>query len=192
MKMVSRFTWTDWAQGKVLQQSEKFWQGQHDGYAHLPDPVTHKRTVLVLDDDRWLVLDHLTGKELHHYALHWLLCDGKFGMQELAPAHGLLLDPFDSNLPDSRVLIQMGSLAGSARFSVIRADPKSTRGWRSKYYGQKEPAISTMLETDQPQAIFWTFFGFEQDKLELEGNVLNISAEHWRRDIDLTALNLSI
>jgi hypothetical protein len=192
MKMVSRFTWTDWAQGKVLQQSEKFWQGQHDGYAHLPDPVTHKRTVLVLDDDRWLVLDHLTGKELHHYALHWLLCDGKFGMQELAPAHGLLLDPFDSNLPDSRVLIQMGSLAGSARFSVIRADPKSTRGWRSKYYGQKEPAISTMLETDQSQAVFWTFFGFENDAVEVKDTMLIITTKDWCREIDAKELILPI
>ena len=60
MKMVSRFTWTNWSRGKVLKQDAKIWQGEHNGYHKLPDPVTHKRTVMMLDDDRWLIVDHLT------------------------------------------------------------------------------------------------------------------------------------
>ena len=55
--------------------TEKIWQGEHDGYKRLADPVNHKRTVLSLDEDRWLVVDHLNGKQTHHYALHWLLYD---------------------------------------------------------------------------------------------------------------------
>jgi len=31
-----------------------------------------------------------------------------------------------------------------------------------------------MLETNQPQTIFWSFFGFEQDRLELENQILKI------------------
>jgi asparagine synthase (glutamine-hydrolysing) len=192
MKMASRFTWVDWAGGKVLQQNVNLWQGEHDGYTHLSDPVTHKRTVLMLDDDCWLVLDHLNGKQLHHYALHWLFCDGEFGVQQLAAAHKVLLTYSDSLLSDSRIYIQMGLVEGSGNFSVVRADPKSTRGWRSKYYGQKEPAISTMLETDQSQAIFWTFFGFEDDVIEAKGNTLHITAEHWRREINVKELILPI
>ena len=78
MEMLSRFTWTDWSRGKILQQAENLWQGEHDGYQKLPDPVTHKRTVLSLEEDRWLIVDHLAGKQTHHYALHWLLCDVHF------------------------------------------------------------------------------------------------------------------
>jgi asparagine synthase (glutamine-hydrolysing) len=192
MKMVSRFTWVDWARGKVLQQNVNLWQGEHDGYTHLPDPVTHKRTVLMLDDDRWLVVDHLNGKQLHHYALHWLFCDGEFGVQRLAGAHKVLLKYSDSELSESRVNIQMGLVEGSGNFSVVRADPQNTCGWRSKYYGQKEPAISTMLETDQSQAVFWTFFGFEDDVIEAKGNTLHITAEHWRREINAKELILPI
>jgi len=194
MKMVSRFTWVDWAQGKVLKQDEKYWQGEHDGYTHLFDPVTHKRTVLMLDDDRWLVVDHLNGKQLHHYALHWLFCDGEFGVQQLAAAHGLWLAPISDGThragepSEYRVNIQMGLVEGSGNFSVVRADPQSTRGWRSKYYGQKEPAISAMLETDQPQAVFWTFFGFEEDVIEAKENTLHITAKHWRREINANEL----
>ena len=171
MKRVSRFTWTNWAQVKVLQQGEKLWQGEHDGYK----PVTHKRTVMVLDNDRWLIVDHLHANDPHHYALHWLLND--CGVQELARAHGLILSPSDSLLSDSRVKMQVGLGEGSSTFSIVRADPNSTRGWRSRYYGHKEPAISMILETNRSQACFWTFFGFESDSITLMGNAITINSQ---------------
>ena len=100
-------------------------------------------------------------------------------MQELATAHGLLLAPTktDSKLSDSRILIQMGMTEGNGNFSIVRADPNSTRGWRSRYYGHKEPAISVMLEANQPKVTFWSFFGFEDDVVEIEGNELKINSE---------------
>jgi len=176
MTLVSRFTWTNWSKGKALKHEKNLWQGEHDGYKH----VSHKRTVMMLEDDRWLVIDNLIANELHQYKLHWLLADS--GVQELATAHGLLLTPSDSThraseLSDSRVLIQIGMTEGKGNFSLVRADPNSTRGWRSRYYGHKEPAISVMLEADQPQVTFWTFFGFENDVVEVMGNELKINSK---------------
>ena len=172
MTMVSRFTWTNWSKGKVLKHDKNIWQGEHDSYK----PVAHKRTVMSLEDDRWLVIDNLLANESHHYALHWLLPDS--GVQELAPAHGLLLQTkTDGNPSDSRIKIQMGMLGGDGNFSLIRADPNSTRGWRSRYYGHKEPAISLMLEATQPQVAFWSFYGFEDDVVEIVGNSLKINSE---------------
>jgi asparagine synthase (glutamine-hydrolysing) len=185
MKMLTRFTWTKWSHGKALRHDENVWQGEHDGYKRLSDPVNHKRTVMSLNEDRWLVVDHLTASKSHHYSLHWLLTDSDYGVQELAPATGLWIQPSDSKLSDSKVLIQIGMLRGNGNFSIVRADPASTRGWRSKYYGEKEPAISVMLETDQPQAIFWSFFGFEGDVIKLDGNILRINSQQ----INLTDLN---
>jgi hypothetical protein len=187
MKMVSRFTWTNWSRGKVLKLGEKIWQGEQDGYKRLPDPVTHKRTLMPLDKDRWLVVDHLTAAQSHHYALHWLLCDGEYGVQEITPAKGLWLVPvhMDGKPSDSKIHIQMGLLEGNANFSIVRADPNSRRGWRSQYYGHKEPAISAMLETDQPQACFWTFFGFESDSIESMGSVLKIRFDDRESSINL-------
>ncbi len=189
MKMVSRFTWTDWAKGNVLRHDLTIWQGEHDGYKRLADPVSHRRTVLAFGEDRWLVVDHLNGRQSHHYSLHWLLCDGNYGVQKLASAHGLWLVPkIDSKLPDSKVFIQIGLVEGTGNFSIVSADINSTRGWRSRYYGQKEPAISAMLETDQPRVCFWTYFGFETDKIEA-GKTLKISANDWNAQIDLDELN---
>ena len=163
MKMVSRFTWVDWAQGKALQQNDKLWQGEHNGYY----PVTHKRTVHMLDDDRWLIVDHLSGAQSHHYKLHWLLNDFPYSQKDNAICLWPVLHKYK---------IQMGLLAGDARISIVRADPKSTRGWRSRYYGHKEPALSAMLEIDRSQAVFWTFFGFESDSVKLSGDILQINS----------------
>ncbi|MDP1545306.1 MAG: alginate lyase family protein, partial [Anaerolineales bacterium] len=144
MTLVSRFTWTNWAKGKVLKHTENLWQGEHDGYK----PVRHKRTVMALAGDRWLVVDDLMADEPHHYALHWLLSDGEYGVQELsapkgyAPVYEALLNYSAGKLVDSKIKIQVGLMEGEGKFSIVRADPNSTRGWRSRYYGHKEPAIS--------------------------------------------------
>ncbi len=160
MRMISRFTWTDWAKGRVLRHDEKLWQGEHDGYTRLPDPVTHRRTVMALNGDRWLIVDRLTARQPHHYALHWLLSG--FGVQEPAPVNderGAFILP----LGIMNLQMQIGMVEGQSSLSIVRGDPNSTRGWRSRYYGHKEPAVSVMLEADQSQAVFWTFFGFEGD-----------------------------
>lgn len=164
MTMVSRFTWTDWARGKVLQHGEKTWKGEHDGY----QSVNHKRTVMMLENDRWLIVDSLNSERSHHYALHWLLNDAPFEENK----NSILLWP-----ESSRYKIQMGLTHGDARFSILRADPNSTRGWRSRYYGHKEPAISALLEADQPQVCFWTFFGFESDQIEWIGDVIHVNSQ---------------
>jgi hypothetical protein len=188
MKMLTRFTWTDWSKGKVLRHDEKYWQGEHNGYRRLADPVSHKRTVMSLGDDRWLILDHLTASRPHHYGLHWLLCDGEYGVLEPAPALGLWLKSSDSRLTDSKVYVQTGLLEGNGKFSTVRADPNSTRGWRSQYYGNREPAISMLLEAHQPQVVFWTFFGFEKDALHEEEHELKVLTGNWQTKIDLYTL----
>jgi hypothetical protein len=85
--------------------------------------------------------------------------------------------------------VQVGLKEGKSTFSIIRGDSNSTRGWRSQYYGDKESAISAMLETDQPRACFWTFFGFEKDVIEVVGNELKIKVDEKETSISLAELN---
>ncbi|GAB1472037.1 hypothetical protein MASR2M66_29150 [Chloroflexota bacterium] len=153
MTMVSRFTWTNWSKGKVLKHGKDIWQGEHDGYK----PVRHKRTVMAFEGDRWLVIDDLEANELHKHTLHWLLNDVPFTQNK---------NSIHLKYESSTYKVQTGLLQGEGEFSILRADPNSTRGWRSRYYGDKEPAISLLLETEQPTARFWTFFGFEDDSAE--------------------------
>jgi hypothetical protein len=162
MTMVSRFTWTNWSRGKVLQHNENLWQGEHDGYK----PVLHKRTVMSIEGDRWLVIDDLVASESHHYVLHWLLSDFLFEHN----GNSILL-----SLESMKYKMQVGMVNGNGDLSVVRADPTSTRGWRSRYYGHKEPAISAMLESTQSQVAFWTFFGVEEDVVDIVGNDLKVN-----------------
>jgi hypothetical protein len=164
MTSLSRFTWTNWAKGRVLKHGPNLWQGEHNGYK----PVTHKRTVMALEGDRWLVIDNLTAGETHHYALHWLLNDLPF---EKGDSSVLL------SFSGMKFKVLVGLADGNGNFSVLRADSNSTRGWRSRYYGHKEPAISVMLDAHQPQVAFWTFFGIENDVIELSGNELKINSK---------------
>ena len=163
MTMVSRFTWTNWAKGKVLRNDERIWQSEHDGYK----PVTHQRSVMALDDDCWLIVDKLIANKSHLYALHWLLSD--FPYQHKENSNFLSLNGI-------KYKVQVGLTEGNGNFSLIRADANSTRGWRSRYYGHKEPAISVMLEVNQPHVTFWTFFGFENDFVEVVGKSLKVNS----------------
>jgi len=163
MTMVSRFTWTNWSKGKVLKHDKNLWQGEHNGYK----PVSHKRTVMALEGDRWLVIDKLIANESYHYALHWLLNDYLFEQH----GNSILL-----SIESLKYKIQVSALNGNSDLSIVRADLNSTRGWRSRYYGHKEPAISVMLEANQPQVTFWTFFGFENDIIEIDGDALKVNS----------------
>jgi hypothetical protein len=165
MTWLSRFTWGEWARGRVLQTNERGWQGEHNGYARLG--VRHVRSVLSLDDDRWLVVDHLFARQPHRYSLHWLIND--FPHSVTPEQNTICLWPETDKLQ-----IRMGLLEGDATFSTVRGDPALTRGWRSRYYGQKEPALSAMLETERAEACFWTFFGFDGDSVTPSGQNLDL------------------
>jgi len=168
MSKITRFTWTNWSKGNVLAHTDSMWVGEHDGY----NPVTHKRTIKSLGEDRWLVIDDLAAVKPHHYALHWLLNDYLFDHMG---------DSIVLTLESMRYKLQTGILNGKGEMSIVRADAESARGWRSRYYGQKEPAVSVMLEIAQPQATFWSFFGAEDDKVEWIGDVVRVNS----RDIPL-------
>jgi hypothetical protein len=81
--------------------------------------------------------------------------------------------------------VQVGLLHGNPALSVARADPASTRGWRSRYYAHKEPAISVLLEVHQPRAILWSFFGFESDSVGLTGDRITILSPTGETTINL-------
>ena len=49
-------------------------------------------------------------------------------------------------------------LNGKGDFSVVRGSGESTRGWRSRYYGEKHPALSVMVSTKGAKTSFWTLF----------------------------------
>ncbi len=79
--MGGNFLWTRHARARCLAwepgaETDR-WVGEHDGYARLPDPVMHRRE-LVLDKRarRLTVLDSLDCEAEHEVALHWHFAEG--------------------------------------------------------------------------------------------------------------------
>jgi hypothetical protein len=69
------FSWTDipttraesWVTGKTF----TYFAGSHNGYLRLADPVTHRRCVLRVNGDLWLVRDVALGTAEHDLELRW-------------------------------------------------------------------------------------------------------------------------
>lgn len=48
-----------------------FFEGEHDGYQRLPDPVTHRRSVLFLKGDYFVIRDEADARAVHRYELRF-------------------------------------------------------------------------------------------------------------------------
>ncbi|MHB8132578.1 MAG: alginate lyase family protein [Anaerolineaceae bacterium] len=181
MTRLSRITWLDWTKGQVFparsEDGIQVWNGNHNGYQRLKDPVDHQRSIFSLGHDRWLVLDHLQGTSIHAYRLHWLLAD--FPYRLLDDDYGLILD-----LEDYPCKVQIGSSAINGNFSILRGDPQSTRGWCSRYYAHKEEAISLALDLEQRETFFWTFFGHQDDEIIANDHQIKITYDGKTRQIN--------
>lgn len=150
MSRAGRFLWLDWAQGKVCHQvcsnrgQLELWEGEHDGYRRLG--VTHRRAVLRVGDAAWLIVDDVLGTGTHRARLHWLLADHECKLQE--DVGRLLL-----HTPAGPFAVQVWC-SHSAELSLVRGvAEQQVRGWRSRYYADKEPALSLAFEAHAPLPI---------------------------------------
>lgn len=149
MTRVGRFLWLDWAQAS----SETYPVGTqaqavtacHNGYRRLG--ATHRRSVLCFHEtDLWIVVDDVTGSSSGEIRLHWLFPDVPFRF-DLDPIRLLLQFPegdFNCAITADHLFSTSLARAGEVISGADDEPPgeKEIRGWRSLYYGSKEPALS--------------------------------------------------
>ncbi len=159
MNRVSRFLWLPWARGWVRRQARSrqgvlsYWEGEHDGYRRLTAPVRHRRAVLGLGADVWLVIDDLdnaAAEREHSYRLHWLLHDYPY-TADLA-ANQLALTTSGGSY-----YLQWGA-EGAALSTLLRAADDGPRGWQAPYYLERTPALSLAAAVTGQRTRFWTVF----------------------------------
>ncbi|HEX8336794.1 MAG TPA: alginate lyase family protein, partial [Pyrinomonadaceae bacterium] len=70
-----------------------FFEGAHDGYRRLPDPVTHRRSVLFVKGDYFVIRDEADARARHRYGLRFHLAPG--APPQVGSGHSAvrLLDP---------------------------------------------------------------------------------------------------
>lgn len=112
---------------------------EHNGYAHLPAPLGHRRRVLFVKPSFWIVIDDVTGAGVHAVDLVF----------QFAPL------PVELTTPQScRVVTGQGAglwvlpSASAALSTAIRCgDEAPKRGWVSHRYGQKQPSPALVCST---------------------------------------------
>lgn len=183
MTRAGRFLWLDWAQGQVKRrlrsQYMEYWEGEHGGYRRLSSPVLHRRGVLRIGDEAWLVLDECWGAVPHDFRLHWLFPDWP---------HVLDGNRLELRTPSGPYHVLTGCLDAEGDRSFIRADEGSVRGWRSLYYGQKLPALSWALVVHGASARFWTVCCSTHCNVETSSNTVTIDAGKWQATVSLEQL----
>jgi Heparinase II/III-like protein/Heparinase II/III N-terminus len=114
-------------------------EGRHDGYRRLPEPVIHRRTVFHIKSSFWFVRDVAEGMGEHHLTVRWHLAPW------LRVRYG---DPGFEILPRSATAAESGEAS-------LWCLPYTGHGWEqgvhageySRAYGRKEPEQTLYFAT---------------------------------------------
>jgi len=126
--------------------------GSHDGYRRLADPVTHRRCVLFVKPEYWIMIDRLTGRGHHtleHYfhLMPWAVPQIE---RDTGAAHVL-----DERACPVLTIAPVG--APSLRADCVSGATDPIQGWVSFYSGVKVAApVVRYAQTTQMPAVFCT------------------------------------
>ncbi|HEX6507527.1 MAG TPA: alginate lyase family protein [Chloroflexota bacterium] len=178
MDRAGRFLWLPWLKSHVRASARSagghltYWEGEHDGYSRLHPPVLHRRALIQLGGEHWLVLDALETEGTHDYRLHWLLPDLPF--ERALGDSGVVLDT-----PSGVYMLWLGAINGTADLTVVRGAADTPRGWRSRSYLEREPALSADLTTHGKSMRLWSVLGPPCRVAMSEPDRLEIDADGW-------------
>ncbi len=133
-----------------------YYEGEHDGFRRLPGRPVHRRVVLSVRGEYWLVLDGLLGREWHgvELCLHF--------HPDLTVAHqdGLLLATGPNGVGASIATWSSEPLA----VETVRGQPDPMAGWFSPGYGRKVPTTMARLTTSgrTPIWVAWLVVPFRE------------------------------
>jgi hypothetical protein len=150
------FSWKKKANARLLRHISKteieYVDGEHDGYSGLPDPVGHRRRVIYIRPNYWIVLDELSGRGEHTYELFYHFAPGAelivFGEEQRGEV--------DCRARIGESALQMfmyGSGPLQAEAMCGQTDP--IQGWSSHRYGERRPSpvLRTTLHPSTPAAV---------------------------------------
>jgi len=166
MVRAGRFVWLPWLRGQSRGPLRSaggalgYWQGEHDGYRRLASPAEHRRGILAVGDGQWLILDDLRGSTPHDWCLHWLLLDVPYDWD--AERKHLRL-----RTPAGEYHLQLQATV-PAEVTLVRADPRTPRGWRARTYQWREPALSLQLRLTATGARVCSLFSPRMCQLSLD------------------------
>ena len=152
MTRAGRFLWVDWAQAESVNYrvgTANAVEAWHYGYSRIG--VQHRRSVFYSDEqDFWIVVDDVLGKSVLEARLHWLFSDFPYQWINGRLRMAMPKAAFDcfvySSVPSATTLVRGAEPISGEREKVSEYELQ-IRGWRSLYYGEKQPALSLAVTT---------------------------------------------
>jgi asparagine synthase (glutamine-hydrolysing) len=133
-----------WTQARLLafEDHERFSLciGEHYGFRRHPGGCVHRRSVLFVKDDLWIVVDRVSGSGVHDMRLHWL--GGEFSADYAASAGRMTQET-----PDGPFTVTVLDESGTPLPGDVASGQESPpRGWSSRYYGERVAVPSLVVE----------------------------------------------
>ena len=137
-----RFLWLRKAHASIERMPtsphEFDFRGSHDGYARLPDPVRHVRSVRFDAASSTLtVRDEVAGKKPHPMELFW----------HFAPELNVRLTSTGLHVRGKRFALQMQASGADLKLELVRGAENPPLGWYSRCYESKQPCDVLRIST---------------------------------------------
>jgi asparagine synthase (glutamine-hydrolysing) len=137
-----------WTKAKLLRfEDHDDWAlsaGEHYGYQRHSGHCVHRRSVLYLKDDLWVVVDRMEGSGAHRVRLHWLGGDFPHGPRPDGQT------ALELETPDGPFRVGVFNAAGHPiPGEIVTGQNHPPRGWLSRYYGEKVPVPSLSVELSE-------------------------------------------
>jgi asparagine synthase (glutamine-hydrolysing) len=150
----NKFKCLYWTKAKLLRfEDNGEWaicDGEHYSYERHPGRCVHRRSVLFVKDDIWVVVDRLDGSGTHRIRLQWL--GGEFPYT-VGPNREASLQ---LRTPDGPFFVSVFDDEGRrVRGDVAAGQDDPPRGWLSRSYGKKTrvPSLAVELSGQLPFAL---------------------------------------
>ena len=145
MLQYRKFKCLYWTRAELLRFEENAaWalcEGEHYGYQRHPGHCVHRRSVLFLKDDLWVVVDRMEGSGTHRVRLHWL--GGHFPYRPGTDGQTAL----QLETPDGPFRVGVFSASGHPLSgNLVAGQDEPPRGWASRYYAEKIAVPSLAIE----------------------------------------------
>lgn len=165
MHSVSRFLYLPWPNGDCRREGKSVWRGESPATTEGHIRIDRKVSIL---NEQLIVEDFFYGKPVHSAQIHWLLADypiqfkqtlkGVTGKMDLGGT-GILKIEVQTSTKASFSHWRAGQWVAGESASQWEPD-NSPRGWISRYYSDKQPAHSLILETGIGCSGFRTVFAW--------------------------------
>lgn len=137
-----RFMWLRKARARIERMPASphdfDFRGSHDGYARLPDPVRHVRSVRFDGAANLLtVRDEVSAKKQHQVEVFW----------HFAPGLDLRLSQRGLAVRGRRFVLQMAVNGADLRLELVRGAEHPPLGWASTAYESKQPCEVLRIST---------------------------------------------